>query len=132
MPKDGASPLEGIVETDWSEATFTMNWQITRPNYPVEFEKDEPFAMVTPINRGDIERYTPEIRLISSNPELEMGYGEWSRSRDAFNRDLKIKNSAAQKARWQRHYVRGETVTQNKAREHQTAVALRDFTDKRK
>jgi hypothetical protein len=132
MPKDGIAPLEGIVETDWSEATFTMNWQITRPNYPIQFEKDEPFAMVTPITRGDIERYTPEIRLLSDNHELEMGYKAWSRSRDAFNRDLKIKNSDAQKARWQRHYVRGETVTQNKAREHQTAIALREFTDKRK
>src|SRR5581483_1718405 len=27
-PKDGASPLEGIVETDWTEATFTMNWKL--------------------------------------------------------------------------------------------------------
>ena len=25
LPKDGIAPLEGIVETDWSEATFTMN-----------------------------------------------------------------------------------------------------------
>src|SRR3546814_13729675 len=29
-PKDGASPLEGIIETDWSPYTFTMNWQLTR------------------------------------------------------------------------------------------------------
>jgi len=25
LPKDGISPLEGIVETDWACATFTMN-----------------------------------------------------------------------------------------------------------
>jgi hypothetical protein len=33
-PKDGAHALEGIVETDWSVATFTMNWMLTRPNQP--------------------------------------------------------------------------------------------------
>ena len=27
--KDGIAPLEGIVETDWAEATFTMNWKMT-------------------------------------------------------------------------------------------------------
>lgn len=30
-PKDGISALEGIVETDWTAATFTMNWKFTRP-----------------------------------------------------------------------------------------------------
>ena len=30
-PKDGVQALEGIVESDWASATFTMNWKITRP-----------------------------------------------------------------------------------------------------
>ena len=25
--KDGIQPLEGVVETDWANATFTMNWK---------------------------------------------------------------------------------------------------------
>src|SRR5690606_13983887 len=29
LPKDGISPLEGIVETDWLNFTFTMNWMFT-------------------------------------------------------------------------------------------------------
>ena len=33
-PKDGIVPLEGLVETDWAEATFTVNWKITRPLCP--------------------------------------------------------------------------------------------------
>jgi len=28
--KDGVQPLEGIVETDWLTATFTMNWKMKR------------------------------------------------------------------------------------------------------
>ena len=30
-PKDGIAPLEGIIETDWLDFTFTMNWKFTRP-----------------------------------------------------------------------------------------------------
>src|SRR6185437_11250072 len=30
LPKDGIQALEGIVETDWTMATFTMNWKFTR------------------------------------------------------------------------------------------------------
>ena len=31
QPKDGIAPLDGLVETDWLDFTFTMNWQFTRP-----------------------------------------------------------------------------------------------------
>ncbi len=34
MPRDGVSPLEGIVETDWAVATFTMSWQLTLSGHP--------------------------------------------------------------------------------------------------
>ena len=37
-PKDGIVPLEGIIETDWSVATFTMNWKVTVKNQPIDFE----------------------------------------------------------------------------------------------
>src|SRR5436190_11727676 len=49
--KDGAAPLSGMIETDWSPYTFTMNWKLTRPNYPVRFEENEPFAFIFPIDR---------------------------------------------------------------------------------
>src|SRR5882757_10212642 len=29
--KDGVGPLTGVIETDWSPFTFTMNWRFTRP-----------------------------------------------------------------------------------------------------
>src|SRR3977135_4348131 len=41
-PKDAIQPLTGIVETDWSPFTFTMNWKFTRKLAPVAFERDEP------------------------------------------------------------------------------------------
>lgn len=36
-PKDAIAPLTGVVETDWSPFSFTMNWQFTRANAPVRF-----------------------------------------------------------------------------------------------
>ena len=48
-PKDGIVALEGVVESDWTEAAFTMNWKVTRPNHPVVFEENEPIAMISPL-----------------------------------------------------------------------------------
>jgi hypothetical protein len=132
MPKDGIYPLEGIIETDWAEATFTMNWKMTRVGHPVVFEKDEPFAMLAPVKRGDLERYRPEIRPISDNPALESGISAWTQSRSKFIGDSKVNGSAAQKISRQRHYTAGETVTHKKTSDHRTSVLLRDFVDKRK
>src|SRR5579884_101588 len=58
-PKDGIVPLEGLVETDWSVATFTMNWKLTRPDVEVVFEQDEPICMVLPQPRGLLESFVP-------------------------------------------------------------------------
>lgn len=130
-PKDGISPLEGIIETDWSEATFTMNWAMTRPGHPVMFEKDEPFAMISPVAVADIERMRPEIRPIADNPALQAGYLQWAESRRNFNRDLRVPGSDAHKQQWQRHYIKGETVGDNKAQEHRTTLSLQEFSDRR-
>lgn len=132
LPKDGIAALEGIVETDWSEATFTMNWLVTRRNHPIVFEAGEPIAMVSPIRRGELERFRPEVRAIGDNPELQAGYAAWLRSRVKHNAGLKIPDSEARKRGWQRHYMRGTTVTEQAAPEHQTALALEPFIDKRK
>ena len=130
-PKDGIQALEGIVETDWSEATFTMNWKLTRPGHRVVFEEGEPIAMVVPVRRGELEQFRPEIRPLSDDPSLEAGYRAWVRSRGQFNADLKAKGAEAEKQGWQRHYVRGTTVSQERAPEHQTGLALAEFAARR-
>jgi len=130
-PKDGVSALEGIIETDWVDSTFTMNWKLTRPHHPVVFEAGEPIAMISPVRRGQLEEFQAEIRPMSGNPEMFENYTAWSRSRDSFNADLKVSGSAAKKAGWQKDYTRGRTITGEPAPEHQTALELKDFVDKR-
>jgi LPS sulfotransferase NodH len=130
-PKDGITALEGIVESDWTEATFTMNWKITRPNHPVVFEEGEPIAMISPLRRGEIEQVDPSLRNLSDEPELASLHQEWARSRAKHNADLKVPNSKARKDGWQRHYVRGMSIRETPAREHQTKLSLQEFKDKR-
>lgn len=130
-PKDGIAALEGIVETDWAYTTFTMNWKITRPGQPITFEANEPIAMIVPVKRHEIERFRPEIRSITVDPAWEAGYREWSNSRSRFNNALKTGEAHAVAVGWQRHYFRGVTLEGEKAPEHQTALSLAGFTDKR-
>ncbi|HEX3953342.1 MAG TPA: DUF6065 family protein [Stellaceae bacterium] len=131
-PKDGVTALEGIIESDWTEGTFTMNWKITRPNHPLVFEAGEPIAMISPVKRGEVERFRPELHAITEDPELAALHLEWARSRQKHNADLKIPDSQARKNGWQRHYVRGISIRNEPADQHQTKLAVVDFVDKRR
>ncbi|HEY8289962.1 MAG TPA: DUF6065 family protein, partial [Acetobacteraceae bacterium] len=53
--KDGIAPLSGVIETDWSPYTFTMNWRFTRRNHWVRFEANEPVCFVFPVQRDALE-----------------------------------------------------------------------------
>ncbi len=59
FPRDGIQALEGIVETDWSHSTFTMNWKFTRPNHLVRFRPGEPICQIVPIQRHFAEQMEP-------------------------------------------------------------------------
>ena len=98
--KDGVHPLEGIVETDWLPATFTMNWKLTRPRNTVRFERGEPICMIVPIPRGLAEQLQPKYVPLDANPELSREYREWERSRDTFNKDLSLLKSEAVQRGW--------------------------------
>ena len=131
-PKDGACALQGIVETDWNDATFTMNWKLTRPGLRVVFEAGEPFAMVSPVRRGELERVCPQIVDITADPASERAYMKWSALRTAFLSDHRYDPASEGYNRgWQRHYMHGLTVTMEPAPEHQTGLTLRPFVDKR-
>jgi len=131
LPKDGAYPLEGLVETDWSVASFTMNWMLTRPRRTVKFAKDEPICMLVPQKRSELEIFEAEIRNIESDPDLQQRFRHWMESRNKFVADQKQKGSPEKGATpWQGHYMRGTTPTGEAAREHQTKLTLRAFVER--
>jgi uncharacterized protein DUF6065 len=130
-PKDGASPLEGIVETDWCTATFTINWKLTRPGLDVTFARGEPIAMLVPQRRGDLEAFQPEARDLYDDPEVARSYRAWRESRAHFLEELPTPESTANREGWQKHYVHGESPDGVKASEHQRKLSLRPFRGQR-
>lgn len=126
--KDGAAPLDGVVEGDQSSATFTMNWRITRADTWLAFEEREPICMIFPVPRGSVEHFTPEIHRLSTDPVLERAYKTWKQSRDEFNRSLRADGADMP---WQKHYFRGLSVLGEFFTDHQTRLAVRKFQDLR-
>jgi hypothetical protein len=126
-PKDGAFALDGIVETDWAVATFTMNWKITALNRPVLFDEGEPFCMVVPQRRGELEDFQPQIREIADDPDVADAYTKWVESRNRFLRGLNTAEEGALKQQWEKHYFRGTAPDGTKAPLHQTKLHLREF-----
>ena len=122
--KDGIQPLTGLIETDWLPFPFTMNWQMTRPG-EVVFRKGEPFCFITLMEHGRLEGVQPKLRRLADNADLTLEYEAWRDSRADFNKRLASKEAEAMKARWQRHYMRGEKVEGVREADHQTKRRLK-------
>ena len=60
--KDGIAPLTGIVETDWSPFTFTMNWRFTRANHWIHVDAMEPICFLFPAGAGRARWLSSKVR----------------------------------------------------------------------
>lgn len=131
QPKDGAAPLEGIVEADWLPFPFTMNWQITRPGKRIRFEKDEPIAMIVPLRRAETESFAPEIRNLESDENLLARYQKWNANRQEAAKQVAAANNEASAAvkKSQGHYIRGEYQDGERITEHQAKLAVNPFVE---
>lgn len=132
LPKDAIAPLSGVVETDWTPFSFTMNWRFTRSGQRIAFEAGEPFCHVFPVQRGALEAVMPKLMPLSADPDLARRHREWSESRNAFNRDLTRPDSDAASAGWQKLYHRGQDAAgeQLSAQGHRTRLRLKPFAKK--
>jgi hypothetical protein len=128
-PKDGICALEGVVETDWVAATFTMNWQLTRARRRVSFDPGEPICMVVPVSLDLLEQARPEIRRLASDPERQSRFQTWSARRAAFLADLNTPGSEAMAEGWQKDYFRGRSPDGSSAPSHRTRLRLHPFLD---
>jgi hypothetical protein len=126
--KDGASPLEGLVEADWTPYTFTMNWKITRARLPIRFASGEPICMLTPIPRGELNQFRGEIRNLQSQPELLAGYTTWHQQRVAREKE-RVESASSQRQGVQGHYIRGQGYLGEAGSGHQTKLLLQPFIE---
>lgn len=126
-PKDGAIPLEGVIESDWSVATATMNWKLTRPGLTVRFDIGDPVCMLVPQRRGDLEQIVPEMADLRTDPELECDHQAWVDSRHRFLHQLAAGDADAGRRGWEKHYFQGVSPGGAVAGEHQRKLRLRPF-----
>lgn len=122
--KRGAVPLDAVVESDWSVATFTMNWKLTEVGERISFDEGEPICMIIPERRGCAEQFEPEIRELAENPELEVDYRTWSHSREEFLEEVGKPGSPPF---WQKDYYLGRVPKGRLFSQHQLKVRLRPF-----
>jgi hypothetical protein len=106
-PKDGISPLTGIVETSWLPYPFTMNWQLTRPG-TVRFEKDGPFCLIVPLPAAVLDDVQPVVLDLQADTALSSQYLAWRGKREEFMAGFRKGNPATLKEAWQKFYFKGE------------------------
>lgn len=130
-PKDGIQALSGIIETDWSPYSFTMNWKVTRINHWISFKKGDVFCSVFPVQRGVLESIEPELRAFATEPELKEEYELWGKSRAKFNADLEKRETYAVEKKWQKSYYRGQRPDGSPgAEDHIIKLRLNEFKKK--
>jgi len=104
---DGAVPLEGVVESDWLNYSFTMNWKVTEPNKVVYFKKGDPICFLQPIPHNYAEQFDFNIDFLNNNPDLHEKFHAHNNSRNQFSID---KVAGKHNEDWQRHYFNGIDV----------------------
>ena len=126
--KDAIAPLTGIVETDWSPFTFTMNWRFTRPGHWIHFDAMEPFCFLFPVQRAALDAFAPKFEPLDADPATMQRFRDWSRARDEFGRRMVTNPPNTPADRWQKHYYRGVDASgESLAVDHQTRLRLRKF-----
>jgi hypothetical protein len=127
-PKEGIAPLAGVIETDWSPYTFTMNWRFTRRNHWVGFEAGEPICFFFPVQRNVLEQIEPKFLPMESEPELLRQFQDWSRSRLQFQASVQAHVPAAASDKWQKRYYRGiDMKDQPGVGDHRAKLRLKPF-----
>lgn len=133
MPRDGISPLEGVVETDWAVSTFTMNWKFTRPGHAVEFAEGDPFCMIVPQRRAELEAFEPRFRDFADDPGTAEGLRQAydSRHRLEVEKFLAEYSEAFRDSSesWETAYFQGRYPDGSAAAEHQTKRRLQQFAN---
>lgn len=119
----GASPLSGIVESDWMFSSPTMNWKFTEPNKLVTFKKGDPVFFFIPIHKTYLEDFKIEHADISEDPEMRRHFAEhiaWRNEQKALGNPI-----------FGRSYIRGQNPdgsTPQWEHNHKTRLLL-DETD---
>jgi hypothetical protein len=129
-PKPTATPLAGIMESDWLPYPFTMNWQLTQQGI-TRFEEGEAFCFFLPLPKNVLPETELQIHRMSDNPEFEARHNQFRNSRDQFMERIRAGDQDAIKEAWQRHYFVGRYPDGVLAPEHLNKLRLKEPVDMR-
>jgi hypothetical protein len=111
------------VETDWTTATFTMNWKLTRPG-TVEFAAGDPVCAIVPHPRGQLEQLEPRLVSVDEDARDRRSYEAWARGRAEQLGEI----AASGRMIFDGSYARGTPPAGDQAPpDHQRRVQLRPF-----
>ena len=128
---DGLHPLEGLVETDWLNYSFTMNWKVTQPNKLVTFKKGDPICFIQPVPHNYSETFQFEIDYLENNPEMHEAHSIWHNKRMEFTSNRK---QGVENRKWQKDYFDGRDVktgTVQSDEQHSTKLHLSNPVDQK-
>ena len=128
--KPTASPLTGVIESDWLPYPFTMNWQLLQPGI-TRFEEGEPFCSFFPVAKHALLDTELHIHRLADDSELESRHNQFRDTRTAFMERIKAGDQDAIKEAWQRHYFVGRHPDGVLAPEHLNKLRLKEPIDKR-
>jgi hypothetical protein len=126
MVKDNIHPLDGIVETDWTPYTFTMNWKIMRRNTEVYFKKGDAVAMLVPYPLKFLEEVEPEFKTLDDDPTLKQDFFTFTARRSG---NLEVLKRGGE-GEWAMDYMRGHLPDGSVVTEHRKAFKLARFEEK--
>jgi hypothetical protein len=122
--KVNAHPLTALIESDWISMSFTMNYKLMIPHYPVRFECGEPLFQAIPLVSNvcaDLEAASVSFQKLSDNPELARAYAEWDVGRRQFHQQKE--RGEVRPDGWQRDYFQGRDAIGRQAEtEHMIKV----------
>lgn len=115
-------PYDGIVETDWLKASFTINFRILLPLFKVHYAVGEPLVQFVPYPRQLIEDVEPELVTDGADYEARMAaLDQASAKRQAW---LEAKDRGEQPAH-ALDYLRGEDVDGTVVADHKRTFRVK-------
>lgn len=104
---DGASPLQGLVETNWLPFSFTMNWKITEKNKPIRIPLHFPICKLVPFPLNLNEVAKASYHELDENSDFGKAFWLYRGSRSRFNEGIhkKIDGHVAGNQKFYKHGV---------------------------
>lgn len=133
---DFMQPLTGIVETNWLNSTFTMNWQLVKKGY-FTIPAGTPICQILPIPHYDDIEFDVTERSITDDIEVFNEFAHWSMKRAKKIADLHssvTENKSVgsidlndPNTHWDKDYMKGLDMKGKKQYNHTTNIKFPKF-----